>query len=88
MLVCFFKVADITPRTMIAKEINVIPIFAQLFSWRQYFLSSAASRAYTAFVKALVRELDGSDEVSVTSNAAIFPAFHAGRRCLRDVIGF
>ena len=71
----FLKVADIPPRTSIARGTNVIPIFAQLSSWRQYFLSSAASSAYPAFVAALVRELDCSDEVTVTSNAAGFPAF-------------
>ena len=51
----FLKVADIPPRTSIARGTNVIPIFAQLLSWRQHLLSSAASSAYTAFVAALVR---------------------------------
>ena len=76
----FLKVADIPPRTSLARGTNVIPIFAQLSSWRQYFLSSAASSAYPAFVAALVRELDCSDEVTVTSNAAGFPAFQVGTK--------
>ena len=76
----FLKVADIPPRTSIAGGTNVIPIFAQLSSWRQYFLSSAASSAYPAWVAALVRELDCSDEVTVTSNAAGFPAFQVGTK--------
>ena len=76
----FLKVAVIPPRTSIARGTNVIPIFAQLSSWRQYFLSSAASSAYSAFVAALMRELDSSDEVTVTSNAAGFPAFQVGTK--------
>ena len=58
----------------------MIPIFAQLSSWRQNFLSSAASSAYPAVVAALVRELDCSEEVTVTSNAAGFPAFQVGTK--------
>ena len=72
------KVADIPPSTSLARGTNVIPIFAKLSSWRQYFRSSAKSSTYTAFVAALVRDLDCSGEIVVTTNAA----------CLRGVIGF
>ena len=51
----FLKVADTPPRTSIASGTNVVPISAQLLSWRQYFLSSAASSANPAFVAALMR---------------------------------
>ena len=87
-LSAFLKVADIPPRTSIASGTNVIPNFAQLSSWRQYFLSSSASSAYLAFVAALVRELDCKDEVTVTSNSAGFPAFQVGTKMSRGVIGF
>ena len=76
----FLKFDDIPPRTSTGRGRNVIPIFAQLSSWRQYFLSSAASSPYPAFVAALVKELDCSDEVTVTSNAAGFPAFQVGTK--------
>ena len=71
----FWKVANIPPRTSIAKGTNLIPIFEQLLSLRQNFCSSKASSAYRAFVAALVRVLDCSNEVTATSNAASFPAF-------------
>ena len=69
------KVDDIPLRTSIARGTNEIPIFAQLSLLRQYFCSAAASSGYPAFVAALLRELDCSDEVTVTLNAADFPVF-------------
>ena len=75
------KVANIPPRTSIFNcKGNVILIFAQLLSWKQYFSSPAASSAYPAFVAALVRELDCSDEVTVASSAAGFPSFQIGTK--------
>ena len=66
--------ANCESKTTTTTTTNVIPIIAQLSSWRQQFCSSAASSAYPAFAAPLVREFDCSDEVTVTSNAAGFPA--------------
>ena len=57
--------------------------------WRQFFGSSAASSAYPAFEAALVSDVDCSDAVTVTKNAAgFFPFSKSGQRYLRGVIGF
>ena len=68
----------------------MIPNFEleQLSLWRQCFRLSAASGAYSAFEAETVRELDSSNELTITSNITSLPAFQIGKKMSLGVIGF
>ena len=63
-----------------ARGMNWIPTSLHFWAYCSYFLSSAADSAKPLFSDAFIMILDCEGEVTVTSNAAGWSAFHTGKK--------
>ena len=75
-------VSENPPNVTKAREKNWIPTTLQFWAYCSYFLPSAADSATPHFSDAFIMRPDCKGEVTATSKASGWPAFHTGKKKL------